>query len=152
MVNPSRPKKQLSGVYNLELLRLYSYLFQQAGTQYLVLHSVDGYDEITLTGEAKIISNTSEKLVNADSFNFKKINENDLHGGATIKEAASIFTNILDGKGTDAQKNVVYANAGLAVQCYYPEIELKDAIHIAKESLDSGKAKESFNALIQHSA
>ncbi|MBL4625121.1 MAG: anthranilate phosphoribosyltransferase [Flavobacteriales bacterium] len=150
LVNPSRPKKQLSGVYNLELLRLYSYLFQQVGTQFLVLHSIDGYDEITLTGEAKIISNTSEKLLSAEAFNFEKLNEVDLHGGSTIKEAASIFTTILEGKGTTAQKNVVYSNAGLAIHCYYPEIEVKDAVDIARDSLNSGKALQSFKALLNN--
>lgn len=150
MVNPSRPKKQLTGVYSLELLRLYTYVLQQQGSQYLVLHGLDGFDEFTLTGEAKVVSNNIDRLMDASSFELSALSEVEINGGTTVEQAAKIFTNVLNGKGSAAQNNVVVANAALAIHCYSPEIELLDAFHLAQESLNSGSAKASFTNLLKN--
>jgi len=147
MVNPSFPKNQMVGVFNLELQRLYSYIYQQTNTNYSIVHALDGYDEISLTGNSKIISNHSESILFPENLGLKKIEEEQIFGGKTIKSSAKIFTNIINNKGTEAQNDVVCANAGLAIATA-KQISHKEGFELAKESLASGKAKQSLEALI----
>ena len=148
MVNPSFPKNQLVGVFNLELARMYGYLYQNTDTNFNILHSLDGYDEISLTGNTKSISNNKEIMLSADDFGLNKLNPKDILGGQTIHESAQIFTNILTGNGTEAQTNVVCANAAMAIATAN-QIEITPAFAIAKESLMSGKAYKTFEKLKQ---
>jgi anthranilate phosphoribosyltransferase len=135
------------GGINLELLRLYGYLYQETDKNYAIVHALDGYDEISLTGTTKVVSNRSETLFEPEDLGLASIQQEAIFGGDTVEEAARIFKSIIDGKGTDAQNNVVFANAGLAIatskQCSH-----KEGFELAKESLLSGKAKESLNKLI----
>jgi len=147
LVNPAHPKVQMVGVFNLELARTYKYLFQEESVQYSIVHALDGFDEVTLTGECKLINNRGESLINAGSFKVPKVSYNELHGGDTVAEAAEIFTNILNGKGTEAQNNVVLANAALAIQTYRPELGLHEAFETARESLLGLRAKRMFQIL-----
>lgn len=146
MVNPAFPKNQLVGVFSLELARMYGYLYQKSEKNYAIVHAMDGYDEISLTSPAKVISNTSECILNASDFGVPQITQNEIFGGNTVKEAAAIFLNILNGKGSQAQNNVVCANAGMAISVM-DNCSIKDAFHSAKESLQSGKALLSFKQL-----
>ena len=148
MVNPSFPKNQVVGVFSLELARMYTYLYQNTATNFNILHSLDGYDEISLTGNTKSISNKKESVINASSFGIDSLNQSDIIGGETIEENARIFTNILNGNGTDAQNNVVCANSAVAIASVN-QIELLDAFHIAKDSLLSQKANIAFKKLQQ---
>ncbi|OEJ99051.1 anthranilate phosphoribosyltransferase [Flavivirga aquatica] len=148
LVNPSFPKNQLLGVFSLELLRLYSFLYQNTDKNYNIVYALDGYDEISLTGKAKIISNHSEKLFSPEDLGVTKIKQESIFGGNTIKDAAKIFVDIISGKGTEAQNNVVCANAGLAIATT-KQINHKQGFEIAKESLLSGKAKTSLDKLIE---
>jgi anthranilate phosphoribosyltransferase len=148
MVNPSFPKNQLVGVFSLELQRLYSYLYQNTDKNYSIVHALDGYDEISLTGDTKIISNTSETILSPIDLSVEQIEQSAIFGGTTVKQAAKIFLNVINGKGTEAQKNVVCANAGLAIATS-KQIEHKQGFELAKESLLNGKAKESLNKLIE---
>ena len=148
MVNPSFPKNQFLGVFNLELLRLYSFLYQNTDTNYNIVYALDGYDEISLTGKAKIISNHSETLFSPENLGLSKVKQEAIFGGNTIEDAAKIFTNIINGKGTEAQNNVVCANAGLAIATV-KQIHHKEGFEMAKESLFSGKAKASLNKLVE---
>ncbi|WP_034059889.1 anthranilate phosphoribosyltransferase [Lacinutrix jangbogonensis] len=148
MVNPSFPKNQMVGVFNLELQRLYGYLYQNTDKNYSIVHALDGYDEISLTGETKIISNNSETMLRPSDLNVKQIEQSEIFGGHSIKEAAKIFKNIIKGKGTEAQNNVVCANAGLAIATVN-NISHQDGFQLAKESLESGRAKESLERLIE---
>lgn len=148
MVNPAFPKNQMVGVFNLELLRLYGYLYQETDKNYAVVHALDGYDEISLTGKTKVISNKTETLFEPNDLGINRIESSEIFGGETVKKAAKLFTNIIDGKGTDAQNNVVYANAGLAIATA-KQISHKEGFELAKESLISGKAKESLYKLIE---
>jgi anthranilate phosphoribosyltransferase len=148
MVNPAFPKNQMVGVFNLELLRLYSYLYQETDKNYAVVHALDGYDEISLTGKTKVISNTSETLFEPKDLNVNQIEPSDIFGGNTVKQAAKLFIKIIDGKGTEAQNNVVCANAGLAIATV-KQMSHKEGFELAKESLISGKAKDSLNKLIE---
>ncbi|MBC7641087.1 MAG: anthranilate phosphoribosyltransferase [Flavobacterium sp.] len=146
MVNPSFPKNQLVGVFNLELARMYAYLFQNTDTNFNILYSLDGYDEISLTGKTKSISNTKEILFSAEDFGLQKINQIDIQGGKTIDESAKMFLNILSGKGTEAQNNVVSANAGIAI-AMVNNLDIKKGFELAKESLLTGKGLEKFKKL-----
>jgi len=148
MVNPSFPKNQIVGVFNLELLRLYGYLYQNTDKNYSIVHALDGYDEISLTGKTKVISNNSETLFSPEDLGVKQIQQSDIFGGNTVKDAAKIFLNVINGKGAEPQNNVVCANAGLAIATA-KQIEHKEGFELAKESLVSGKAKQSLDTLIK---
>jgi len=149
LVNPASPCKQLTGVYSLELARLYNYLFQESGKHYAIVHNFDGYDEISLTSDFKVIMNGVEQIFNPGNLNYERNTPADLHGGATIDTAAGIFTDILNGKGSKAQNGVVVVNAQMAIKCCMPEKSLDECRAIAEESLFSGKALVSLNKLIE---
>ncbi|WP_066633645.1 anthranilate phosphoribosyltransferase [Labilibacter marinus] len=149
LVNPSFPKSQLLGVYSLELARLYQYLFQDTDKNYAIIHSLDGYDEISLTGDYKTITNQGEQLVSPEDLGFTRINQEDIFGGDTVPEAAKIFTDILAGKGSDAQNSAIFANAATAINCMDKTKTIQEAIQLAKESLLSGKANKVLKTLIE---
>jgi len=148
MVNPCFPKNQMVGVFNLELQRLYGYLYQQTDKNYSIVHALDGYDEISLTGPTKIISNKTENILQPEDLGVSKIKQSEISGGQTIKNAATIFMNILSGNGTQAQNNVVCANAGLAIATA-KQMDHQHGFELAKESLLSGKAKTALMNLIE---
>ncbi|MDG1778002.1 MAG: anthranilate phosphoribosyltransferase [Flavobacteriaceae bacterium] len=146
MVNPSFPKHQMVGVFNLELLRLYNYLYQQTDKNYSIVHDLGGYDELSLTNSAKIVSNQSELLFSPNDLDVQPVAATSIFGGNTVKEATKIFESIISGKGTQAQNNVVCANAGLAIATA-KQITHKEGFEYAKESLLSGKAKTCLTKL-----
>jgi anthranilate phosphoribosyltransferase len=146
MVNPSFPKNQLVGVFNLELARMYSYLYQNTTTNFTILHSLDGYDEISLTGNTKTISNTIEGMLKPEDFGLAKVTQSAIQGGSSIEDSARIFTNIISGKGTEAQNNVVCANAGMAIATVNKLTPLQ-GFELAKESLLSGKGLQALQKL-----
>lgn len=148
MVNPAFPKKQLVGVFNLELARQYAYLYQQTDKEFLILHSLDGFDEISLTSLFKFFFNGGEKLLAPRDLQFDKLSLLDLNGGETVEEAGKLFIQILEGNGTKAQNAVVLANAGMALYCAGQSGSIEDALQKARESLDSGKALNCFKKLI----
>jgi anthranilate phosphoribosyltransferase len=149
MVNPSFPGNQLVGVYSLELARLYNYLYQQTDTRYVIVHSLDGYDEVSLTTDFKYILNGAEQIISPRSFGYQLVNPQELAGGKTVEEAARIFRDILEGNGTAAQNNVVIANAQLGLACYYPAHSLETCRNMASEALEAGKAFASFQKLME---
>jgi anthranilate phosphoribosyltransferase len=148
MVNPSFPKNQMVGVFNLELLRLYSYLYQNTDKNYSIIHALDGYDEISLTGKTKVISNNSELLFSPEDLGISTIKQEAIYGGNTVEDAAKIFKAVIQGQGTEAQNNVVCANAGLAIATA-KQVSHKQGFELAKESLLSGKARKSLETLIE---
>jgi len=147
MVNPAFPKNQMVGVFSLELLRMYSYLYQNTDKNYSIIHALDGYDEISLTGKAKVINNESEQVLGASDFGVSELKQQDIYGGDSVASSAEIFINVLNGEGTEAQNNVVCANAGLAISTV-KNVSAIDGFQIAKESLMSRKAKQSFETLV----
>ena len=146
LVNPSFPKNQIVGVFNLELARLYSYLFQKTNKNYAIIHSLDGYDEISLTGNVKIITRNEENIFSPQDLSLQKLNSKSISGGETIKESAKIFMDILQNKGTKSQNQVIFANAGLAISTAL-NTSISEGIEKAKESLKTNKALEAFNKL-----
>jgi anthranilate phosphoribosyltransferase len=149
MVNPSFPPNQLVGVWNLETSRLYNYIYQQTDKNFTILYSLDGYDEISLTSEFKLISNNEEDLVEPEKIGLPRLTHSEITGGKTVEESVRIFLSILDGNGTDAQKAVVKANSGYALKKLFPSRSLKDCFETAEETLQSGKAKEKLNVLLE---
>ena len=148
MVNPSFPQNQLVGVFNLELARMYSYLYQNTTTNFTILHSLDCYDEISLTGNTKTITNAMEGMLKPEDFGVSILTQKEIQGGNTIEESAKLFMNIIQGKGTEAQNNVVCANAGMAIATVNSLSPIQ-GFEIAKESLLSGKALLTLNKLQQ---
>ena len=146
MVNPAFPKNQMVGVFNLELARMYGYLYQNTDKNFTILHALDGYDEISLTGNTKTISNTSEGMITPADFGLEAIKQSAIVGGDSIEDSAQIFMNVLQGKGTSAQNNVVCANAGVAIATV-ESISVKEGFEKAKESLASGKGLEALKKL-----
>ncbi|MFO8146575.1 MAG: anthranilate phosphoribosyltransferase [Bacteroidota bacterium] len=146
MVNPAFPKNQLVGVFSLELARMYGYLYQNTDKNFTILHALDGYDEISLTGSTKTISNSTEGIIEASDFGLEPLKESEITGGDSIAASAEIFLNILQGKGTQAQQNVVCANAGMAIATA-KNLSPKEGFEKAKESLLSGKALKALNKL-----
>jgi anthranilate phosphoribosyltransferase len=149
LVNPSSPGSQLVGVFDLELARLYQYIYQQEEKQFSIIHSIDGYDEISLTAPFKVITQKGERLMTPADLKLKMIKQAEIEGGHVVDEAAKIFTNVIAGKGTEPQNNVVIANAGLAIHCFYPEKEMDTCINMARESLLSGKAEKALKTLLE---
>jgi anthranilate phosphoribosyltransferase len=146
MVNPAFPQNQLVGVFNLELARMYAYLYQNTDTNFTILHSLDGYDEISLTGPTKTISNHMEGMLNPEDFGVRLLSQTEIEGGKTIEESAEIFTNIISGKGNDAQNNVVCANAAMAISTV-TKCSPKEGFELAKESLLSGRGLKALQKL-----
>jgi anthranilate phosphoribosyltransferase len=149
MVNPSFPKKQLVGVFSLQLQRYYKYIYEQeAEMAYRIVHSLDGYDEISLTDSAKIVSPSQEYLLLPEVLVPGKLDADAIRGGTGVKESADIFLKVLQGNGSSEQNAVVQANAALAIQCYLPEKELTECYVMAAESMESGRAYKSFLKLL----
>ena len=136
------------GVYSLELARLINYLYQGSPVQYMIIFSLDGYDEISLTSGFKYIHNGVENISSPETMNYKRVTRTELAGGKTIQESAEIFMRILEGEGTRAQNDVVTVNSQLALKCYFPGKSYEECREVAKESLVSGNALKSFRKLI----
>ena len=146
MVNPSFPQNQLVGVFNLELARMYGYLYQNTAVNFTILHSLDGYDEVSLTGSTKMITSTKEGILNPSDFGVRLLQQSEIEGGKTIEESAQMFINIISGKGTEGQNNVVCANAAMAISTVNGT-SLLESFELAKESLLSGKGLKALNKL-----
>ena len=147
MVNPSMPKKQVVGVYNLELARIYNYLYQTTDINYNIIHSIDGYDEISLTKGTKVYSRKSEFILDSEDFNLKDIDSKNIRGGKDIESSSKIFMDVLNGEASNDQENVVCANASLAI-AISKDISIIEAFDKAKESIKTKNALKCFNDLI----
>ena len=148
MVNPASPAFQLVGVYNLEMARIYNYLLQQTGRAFTIIHGLDGYDEISLTNDTKVITAGGEKIMTPQELGKRLVDAHDIQGGNTPDEAAQLFLTILKGNGTWSQNAVVLANAAMALNCTGKYKTYDDAYHAAVESLESGKAYKCMDKLI----
>ena len=148
IVNPARPQRQLVGVFSLELARQYGYLYQQGQKDFVVLHDLNGYDEISLTGPFKMFTNLGEDQLEPADLGLPCIRPGDIEGGETVGEAAAIFMKVLEGKGTEAQNAVVAANAGMALYCGNKKEGITHAVKRAEAALSSGAALQTFNKLM----
>ena len=144
LISPVRPNYQSLGVYSLKMMRLYTYIYQSLGCQYSIVHSLDGYDEISLTDTCKVVNNRGEFVYTPEELGFKKIDQKELWGGDTIGEAAQILMNVLDNRATEAQQNAVVINSAFTIQTRCPQKPLDQCKAEALESLISGQAKKAF--------
>lgn len=149
LVNPARPQYRITGVFNLELARRYHYICQQTDETYVVLHTLDGYDELSLTAPVKLFQKSGEQVVSPGDMGFDTVSQEAIFGGASVEDAAQIFTHVLQNRATTAQQNVVLANAALALQCMGLYPNFSDAVEAARASLESGKAFQSFKNLLE---
>lgn len=148
LVNPAKPQNQLVGVFNLELARVYAYLYQKSGIKYTILNALDGYDEISLTCDFKTFSAEGEKINSIASLGFTKLNEEEITGGHTVSDSAEIFMKVLNDEASAAQSTVVLSNAAIAIKTIGPDKSFADCYYEAEESLMSKKALNSFKTLI----
>jgi anthranilate phosphoribosyltransferase len=148
MVNPGNPRNQIIGVFSEEVMELYHQVYRETGVRYFILHSLDGYDEISLTGYFKAISANKARTYKPDDLGFKNIHPEEILGGNSVNDSAEIFINVLNGKGTKAQVSVVKANSAFALQCIHPDKSIMDCMEIAAESIESGKAGQSLKKLV----
>jgi anthranilate phosphoribosyltransferase len=149
LVNPAKPRYQLLGVYNLPLARLYTYAYQESGIRFGVVHSLDGYDEISLTGEFKVTMPEKEKIYTPEMLGYPRYKESDLYGGDTPADAARIFDAVLNNTATEAQRNCVLINAAFAIQVICPDKKIDECLAEATESLESGKALDAFKTFVE---
>jgi len=150
MVNPAKPKNQLVGVYNLELARIYAYLYQKSTTKYTIVNALEGYDEISLTCDFKTFSADGEKINSIEDLGFERLNPAEISGGETVSESADIFMKVLNNEATTAQNNVVLANAALAIKTIHPQKSFGDCFYEAEEALANKKALRSFKTLLEN--
>jgi anthranilate phosphoribosyltransferase len=148
LVNPAQPGVQMIGVYNLEMARIYSYLLQQSDAKFMIIHSLDGYDEISLTGDTKVITNGGEQILTPQFLGKRSVSPQDIYGGNSTDEAAKIFLKILKGEGSWAQNAVVMANAAMAIFAAGHVKDYDECFRLAIDSLESGKAYQNFQKLI----
>ncbi|MBB3185838.1 anthranilate phosphoribosyltransferase [Microbacter margulisiae] len=148
LVNPIQPKRNMLGVFNLKMARLYYYMYQQENVDFSIVHSLDGYDEISLTSDFKVIDKNGEKMYTPELLHFERVSQAALDGGKTPEDAARIFDNVLQNKATLAQKNVVVINAAFAIRTINPELSLEECIDQAKNSIESGAALNTLKKFI----
>lgn len=150
IVNPSQPQAQLLGVANLNQMRLYSQVYQRIGIDYGIVNSIDGYDEISLTGDFKVTTNNYERIFNPSDLGFETAKPEELVAGATEKEAKEIFDSVLENRALPAQKNIVLANAAFGIQVMEKgRKSIDECIEIARESIDSGNALNTFKKFVE---
>ncbi|MFA6128630.1 MAG: anthranilate phosphoribosyltransferase [Bacteroidales bacterium] len=148
MINPSSPKNQLVGVFSLELARMYNYLYQELDVNYAIIHSLDGYDEISLTAPFKLITRKGERIIEPSELGFERIEAFQISGGTSVEESAGIFQRVLNGEGTRAENQVVLANSTIALTLLHPDVSTDGCLESARYSLESGNALKSFHKLI----
>ena len=149
VVNPAKPKFSMIGVYSLEIARIYQYLLQRKQTDFLLVHALDGYDEISLTSDTKIFDKSGEYIFSAQELGFKNITSNSIFGGNTKQDAAKIFRSVLEGNGTYEQNAVVLANSAMALKNTGKHGDYKHCLALATESLESGNALKSLESIIK---
>lgn len=149
LVNPSNPQNQMVGVFNLEVARLYNYLLQETTQNYGIVHSLDGYDEISLTSSFKLFTKDNEQVITPESLGLRRLEQSEIFGGDSVEESAKIFVSILEGNGTEAQNNAVLANAAFALKTFDANKSFETAFEESKDSLLGLKAKESLSKLVE---
>jgi len=149
LVNPSLAAKMVTGVYDASILPLYDHVLNKAGVTYAVLYAEDGYDEVSLTSKVYTYKNSGKALLATEEFGLATIMPEELYGGDTIKDAAAILTSVLANTCSEAQKNVVLANAALGIQLYNQSLSLIDCVAMARQSIESGEAQKSLHTLIE---
>lgn len=149
VVNPIKPQRTVLGVFNLKMARMYYYMYQKTGVDYSIVHSLDGYDEISLTSNFKVVNRTGETIYSPEEIGLVTCKQSDLDGGTTAEDAARIFDNVINNTATSAQLNAVIANSAIAIQTINPNLSLADCVAQARKTIESGKVKETFKKFLE---
>ncbi len=149
LVNPVQPEFQMLGVYNLAMSRLYGYIYQAEKKKFSIVHSMDGYDEISLTSQFKVVTNNGEQLFTPEELGYRRVAQEDLYGGNTLEEASQIFRNVLHASATEAQMNAVLINAAFGIQTMEQDKPIGECLEIAKASLYGKKALKALEKFVQ---
>lgn len=149
LVNPVQPEYQMLGVYNLAMSRLYSYIYQEENKKFSIVHSLDGYDEVSLTSQFKVVSNKGEQLFMPEELGFKRAGQHELYGGDTPEDASHIFRNVMNATATDAQMSAVLVNAAFGIQTIEQDKPIEECLEIARDSLYGKKALKTLNKFIE---
>ncbi|MFT5819418.1 MAG: anthranilate phosphoribosyltransferase [Crocinitomix sp.] len=149
LVNPAQPAYQLTGVYNLKIARMYRDILMKERKAFSIVHSVDGYDEVSLTAGFKLITKTNEELLYPDQIGQEYVAEEALHGGKDMDSAMALFIDLLGGRGTEVQERVVLTNAAFGIQCFNSEKSFEACFEEASEALRTGKALQKITNLIE---
>jgi anthranilate phosphoribosyltransferase len=148
IINPAFPAKQVTGVFSKDIARLYKYVLEKTAQDFIILYSLDGYDEISLTSPFVMISKDKEEVIHPSDLGFPIYSLKDIAGGDTVADSTKIFKSVLEGKGTQAQNDVVVVNAAMGIKCSNPTLSIKESIEIARESLMKGKALETLHLFL----
>ncbi|GLR19295.1 anthranilate phosphoribosyltransferase [Portibacter lacus] len=148
LVNPTKPKQQVAGVYSLEIMPFYKYIMEEEGMNFTIIHGLDGYDEVSLTDTTKIITENGESILEPEDFNKSKLKQSDIYGAETIDDTIKIFERILKNEGTSEQNDVVLTNAAIGIQAFDRSKSYATCYAEAEESLQSGKARKNLQNLI----
>lgn len=148
LVNPAKPKQQVAGVYSLELIPFYKFVMEESGMNFSIVHSLDGYDEISLTGVTKVVTESGDHMMEPEDFKNKRLKPETIHGSDSVEGATNLFRKILDNEGSEEQKAVVLANAALGIQTFERSKTMEECLAEARVSLESGKAKQNLSNLI----
>jgi len=148
LINPAFPSRQVTGVYNKETARLYKYVLEKTAIDFTIIYSLDGYDEISLTSPFLAITKAGEEIISPQDLGLKQYTHADIAGGSTVPEATKIFTNILSGKGSAAQNDVIAINAAYGIKCVKPGLTIKECMSQARQSLESGAARQVLDKLL----
>jgi len=149
LVNPAQTEYKYVGVFSRSVARLYNFFLQNGTTKYTLVTSLDGYDEISLTSDVLITTNNTEQIIMKDELPFNPNTQDDINAGNSIEDAAKIFVAVLKNEATEPQKNVVLANSAFAMQCYTNK-DLAECIAACTESIESKKAFQLFNQVLQN--
>ncbi|WP_019539439.1 anthranilate phosphoribosyltransferase [Proteiniphilum acetatigenes] len=149
LVNPVQPEFQMLGVYNLGMSRLYGYIYQEEKKKFCIVHSMDGYDEISLTSQFKVITNKGEQLYIPEELGYRRVAQEELYGGNTLEEASQIFRNVLHASATDAQMNAVLINAAFGIQTIEQDKPIGECLEIARDSLYGKKALKALEKFVK---
>lgn len=149
VVNPILPKRIVLGVFNLKMARMYFYQYQQTDVDYTIVHSLDGYDEISLTDTFKVIDKKGENLYVPEDIGFARCSQDDLNGGNTPEDAAKIFDNVIKNTATEAQKNAVVINSAMAIRTINSQKSIEECIYEAREVIESGKLEKTFKLFLE---
>lgn len=149
LVNPVQPEFQMLGVYNLAMSRLYGYIYQEEKKKFCIVHSMDGYDEISLTSQFKVVTNHGEQLYIPEELGYQRVVQEELYGGNTLEEASGIFRNVLHASATEAQMNAVLINAAFGIRTIEQDKSIGDCLEIAKDSLYGKKALHALEKFVE---
>jgi len=139
VANPASPKNKALGVCSFDLLRLYNYLLQRLDGNFAIMHSLGGYDEVSLTDRWKVVSRHEERVYEPRDVGLEAVPPDEL-SCASIEQGVKTLLAVLKGEASGSQTTVVTVNAAFALRCARPAMSLDDALAAARESLQSGRA------------